>query len=121
MAHTRTSSKTNAAERRSGPATEAIEDYAKAIYALSQRTDDALVGTSALAERLGVAPSSVTAMLHRLDQASLVVHERYRGVRLTPDGERLALEVMRHHRLIEAFLVETLEMPWDLVHDEAEV
>jgi len=121
MAHTRTSSKANPAERRSGPATEAIEDYTKAIYGLSQRAEGHPVGTTALAERLGVAPSSVTAMLRRLDQYGLVVHERYRGVRLTPAGERLALEIVRHHRLIEAFLAETLGMPWDLVHDEAEV
>jgi DtxR family transcriptional regulator, Mn-dependent transcriptional regulator len=121
MAHTRTSSKANPAERRSGPATEAIEDYVKAIYALSQRAEGAPVGTSALAERLGVAASSVTAMLRRLDDVGLVSYERYRGVRLTPAGEQLALEVVRHHRLIEAFLAETLEMPWDLVHDEAEV
>ncbi len=121
MAHTRTSSKANPAERRSSPASEAIEDYTKAIYGLSQRADGHAVGTTALAERLGVAPSSVTAMLRRLDQIGLVVHERYRGVRLTPAGEQLALEVIRHHRLIEAFLAEALGMPWDLVHDEAEV
>jgi DtxR family Mn-dependent transcriptional regulator len=120
LAHTRTSSKANAAERQSAPATEAVEDYVKAIYALERRSDDA-VGTTALAERLGVAPSSVTAMLRRLDEMALVRHERYRGVRLTPAGEQLALEVIRHHRLIEAFLVEALDMPWDMVHDEAEV
>jgi DtxR family transcriptional regulator, Mn-dependent transcriptional regulator len=120
MAHTRTSSKANPAERRSGPATEAIQDYVKTIYGLSQRSDQP-VGTTAIAERLGVAPSSVTAMLRRLDETGFVAHERYRGVRLTPAGERLALEVVRHHRLIEAFLAETLGMPWDLVHDEAEV
>ena len=120
MAHTRTSSKANPAQRRSAPASEAVEDYVKAIYALERRGDDA-VATTALAERLGVAPSSVTAMLRRLDEMALVGHEPYRGVRLTPAGERLALEVIRHHRLIEAFLVEALDMPWDLVHDEAEV
>ena len=92
----------------------------KAIYALADRRDGP-VPTSALAERLGVAPSSVTAMLKRLDEARLVRHEPYRGVSLTPRGEQLALEVIRHHRLIEAFLAETLGMPWDRVHDEAEV
>jgi DtxR family Mn-dependent transcriptional regulator len=120
MAHTRTSSKANPAERRSAPASEAVQDYVKAIYALECRGDSA-VTTTALAARLGVAPSSVTAMLRRLDDMALVTHERYRGVRLTAGGKRLALEVIRHHRLIEAFLVEALDMPWDLVHDEAEV
>jgi len=120
MAHTRTSSKANPAQRRSAPASEAVEDYVKAIYALERR-GAAAVATTALAERLGVAPSSVTAMLRRLDEMALVTHEPYHGVRLTAAGERLALEVIRHHRLIEAFLVEALDMPWDLVHDEAEV
>jgi DtxR family Mn-dependent transcriptional regulator len=120
MAHTRTSSKARLDERRSSPASEAAEDYAKAIYALAHRLEGP-VPTSALAERLGVAPSSVTAMLKRLDEAGLVRHERYRGVVLTVDGEQLALEVIRHHRLIEAYLAETLGMPWDRVHDEAEV
>src|SRR5436305_168788 len=112
MAHTRTSSKARTDERTSSPASEAVEDYAKAIYALQHRLDGH-VPTSLLAERLGVAPSSVTAMLKRLDEAGLVSHEPYRGVVLTADGERLALEVIRHHRLIEAFLAETLDMPWD--------
>ena len=120
MSHTRTSSKVSLATRRSGPASEAVEDYVKAIYALSSRLEGP-VPTSALAERLDVAPSSVTAMLKRLDEAGLVRHERYRGVELTTDGERVALEVIRHHRLLEAFLAEELGMPWDRVHDEAEV
>ncbi len=120
MAHTRTSSKAPLEGRRSSPRSEAAEDYVKAIYALAHRLDGP-VPTSALAERLGVAPSSVTAMLKRLDDAGLVRHERYHGVSLTAKGERLALEVIRHHRLIEAFLAETLGMPWDRVHDEAEV
>ena len=120
MSHARTSSKANLTTRRSGPASEAVEDYVKAIYALSSRLE-APVPTSALAERLDVAPSSVTAMLKRLDEAGLVRHERYRGVELTTDGERVALEVIRHHRLLEAFLAEELGMPWDRVHDEAEV
>ena len=120
MSHTRTSSRTSAAGRRSAPATEAVEDYAKAIYALSRRLGGT-VPTSALAERLDVAPSSVTAMLKRLDEARLVRHRRYRGVELTRKGEQVALEVIRHHRLLESFLAETLGMPWDRVHDEAEV
>ena|SRR5436190_10619535 len=120
MSHTRTSSRANLAARHSAAATEAAEDYAKAIYTLAGRLDGP-VPTSALAERLDVAPSSVTAMLKRLDEAGLVRHEPYRGVELTADGERVALEVIRHHRLLEAFLAEKLGMPWDRIHDEAEV
>ena len=100
--------------------TAAIEDYAKAIYTLEERCD-AAVSTTALAERLGVTAGSVSAMLKKLDAAGLVTHEPYRGVRLTDRGRRLALEVIRHHRLIELFLAEVLEMPWDRVHAEAEV
>lgn len=102
------------------PATAAIEDYAKAIYALQERAQGT-VGTTALAERLGISTGSVSAMLRRLDAAGLVTHEPYRGVRLTERGERIALEVIRHHRLIELFLAEVLDVPWDRVHDEAEV
>jgi DtxR family transcriptional regulator, Mn-dependent transcriptional regulator len=120
VAHTRTSSKTRLDERRSAPASEAVEDYAKAIYALEAHGQGPIT-TSALAERLAVAPSSVTAMLKRLDELGLVRYEPYHGVTLTRSGERVALEVLRHHRLIEAFLAEALEMPWDRVHDEAEV
>jgi DtxR family transcriptional regulator, Mn-dependent transcriptional regulator len=99
---------------------QAVEDYAKAIFALARR-DEATVGTSALAERLGVSPGTVTAMLKRMAEMGLVEHEPYRGVALTPAGERVALEVIRHHRLIEAYLAEALGMPWDRVHAEAEV
>jgi DtxR family Mn-dependent transcriptional regulator len=101
--------------------TAAIEDYAKAIYALEERADAGVVTTTALADRLGVTAGSVSAMLKKLDGAGLVAHEPYRGVRLTENGRRLALEVIRHHRLIELLLVEVLDMPWDRVHDEAEV
>ena len=100
--------------------THAVQDYAKAIYALEQRADDA-VTTNALAERLGVTPGSASAMAKRLDALGLVRHEPYRGVRLTEQGRRVALEVLRHHRLLEAFLREELDMPWDRVHAEAEV
>ncbi|HEX2129773.1 MAG TPA: metal-dependent transcriptional regulator, partial [Solirubrobacterales bacterium] len=100
--------------------TEAVEDYAKAIYALERR-DEGPVGTSALAERLGVSPGTVTAMVKRLAELGLAVHEPYRGVTLTDAGRRVALEVIRHHRLIESFLADALGMPWDRVHDEAEV
>jgi DtxR family Mn-dependent transcriptional regulator len=98
---------------------EAIEDYAKAIYALSRRGEGA-VTTNALAERLGVTPASVSAMVKRLAERGLVEHVPYRGVALTPDGERVALEVMRHHRLLELYLAEHLGVPWDRVHEEAE-
>ena len=106
--------------RAEGAPTEAIEDYAKAIYALQRRTDEP-AATSALAERLGVAPSTVTAMVKRMQGMGLVSHELYRGVELTPKGEQIALEVLRHHRLLESYLVEVLGVPWDRVHDEAEV
>jgi DtxR family transcriptional regulator, Mn-dependent transcriptional regulator len=98
----------------------AVEDYSKAIFALQSRGDEA-VSTNALAERLGITPGSVSAMLRKLDELGLVAHEPYHGVRLTADGRRLALEVIRHHRLLERFLTDTLGMPWDRVHDEAEV
>lgn len=102
-------------------ATAAIEDYVKAIYTLAERAEAGVVTTMALAERLDVTAGSVSAMLRRLDAAGLVAHEPYRGVRLTPAGRRVALEVIRHHRLIELFLAEVLDMPWDRVHAEAEV
>ena len=106
--------------RHQGIASEAVEDYAKAIHAL-QGAGEGAVGTSALAGRLGVSPGSVTAMLKRIGKMKLVRHEPYHGVRLTAAGERVALEVIRHHRLIESYLAEALGMPWDRVHDEAEV
>src|SRR5213595_3164495 len=96
-----------------------IEDYAKAIYALQRR--HGTVSTNALAERLGVTAASASAMVKKLDGLGLVTHEPYRGVALTDDGERVALEVLRHHRLLELYLAESLDMPWDRVHDEAEV
>jgi DtxR family transcriptional regulator, Mn-dependent transcriptional regulator len=104
---------------RTGPG-EAVENYAKAIYAL-QRRGAAAVTTNALAERLGVTAASASGMVKKLGQLGLVRHEPYRGVELTPDGERVALEVLRHHRLLELYLAERLGMPWDRVHDEAEV
>ncbi len=98
----------------------AVQDYAKAIYALERRAGDA-VSTNALAERLGVTAASASGMVKRLDELGLVEHQPYRGVSLTDDGRRVALEVMRHHRLLELYLVETLGVPWDRVHQEAEV
>jgi DtxR family transcriptional regulator, Mn-dependent transcriptional regulator len=97
-----------------------VQDYAKAVYALEARAG-AAVSTNDLAARLGVTPGSVSAMLRKLAELGLVEHEPYRGVRLTDHGRRLALEVVRHHRLIELFLAEELGMSWDRVHAEAEV
>lgn len=98
----------------------AIEDYCKAVYVLETRLDEA-VSTNALAERLALTSGSVSGMLKKLDESGLITHVPYRGVRLTEKGRRVALEVIRHHRLLELFLAETLEMPWDRVHAEAEV
>lgn len=98
----------------------AVEDYSKAIFALQSRTDEP-VSTNALAERLGITPGSVSAMLKKLEELGLITHVPYRGVRLTADGQRLALEVIRHHRLLESFLADALGMPWDRVHAEAEI
>jgi DtxR family Mn-dependent transcriptional regulator len=99
---------------------EAIEDYAKAIYALSQdRVGPVLNGE--VAERLGVTPATATSMLKKLGGLGLVDYLPYRGATLTPAGEKVALEVIRHHRLIEAYLSEALGMPADMVHAEAEV
>jgi DtxR family Mn-dependent transcriptional regulator len=98
--------------------TPAVEDYLKAIYQLSQ--GGSAVGTSAIAERLGVAPGSVTGMLKRLGRQGLVEHERYQGARLTDDGLREAIRTIRRHRVLELFLVEVLGFTWDQVHQEAE-
>ena len=97
-----------------------VQDYAKAVYALEARKG-AAVSTNELAERLGVTPGSVSAMVRKLSEVGLLEHEPYRGVRLTGQGRRVALEVLRHHRLLELFLAEELGMPWDRVHAEAEV
>jgi len=99
--------------------TPAVQDYAKAIYRLEARSGSAT--TNDLAAELDVRPASVSGMLKKLDALGLVRHEPYRGVRLTEQGRRVALEVIRHHRLLELFLVETLGMSWDEVHAEAEV
>ena len=98
--------------------TAAVQDYAKAIYALETR--DGTVSTTALAERLGVRPASVSGMLKKLAELGLVEHERYHGVKLTERGRLVALEVIRHHRLLELYLAETLGLHVDEVHDEAD-
>ena len=97
----------------------AVEDYAKAIYALEER--GGRVTTTALATRLQVTPASVSGMVRKLHEQGLATHEPYHGVRLTERGTRLALEMVRHHRLLETYLAESLGMPWDRVHAEAEV
>jgi DtxR family Mn-dependent transcriptional regulator len=98
--------------------TDAIQDYLKEIYKLEAA--GRRVTTSALAEALEVSPPSVTSMLKKLATLGLVKHERYHGATLTEPGERVALEVIRHHRLIEQYLVETLGLPIDAVHVEAD-
>jgi DtxR family Mn-dependent transcriptional regulator len=98
----------------------AVEDYLKAIYALQGRGDGS-VTTTALACRLDVTAASASGMVRKLSEQGLVTHVRYRGVELTEHGTRVALEVLRHHRLLELYLAETLGVPWDRVHDEAEV
>ena len=97
---------------------EAQEDYLKQIFLLEE--DGSRVATQALAGRLGVRPASVTEMVGRLAHLGLVEHARYQGVSLTPIGRRIALEMLRHHRLLETYLVRELGYDWDEVHDEAE-
>jgi len=97
---------------------EAIEDFLKAVYLLQQEHER--VQTSQLADALAITAPSTTEMAKKLARAKLVSHEPYRGIRLTPAGERVALEIVRHHRLIELFLVKTLGYSWDEVHEEAE-
>lgn len=98
----------------------AVEDYAKAIYSLTGWGPET-ASTNDLAQRLGVRPGSVSAMIKKLDEAGLVERVPYHGVRLTAEGTRVALGVLRRHRLLELFLAEVLDVPWERVHDEAEV
>lgn len=99
--------------------TPAMEDYLRSIYMLQQQSET--VTTSALGEQLGgLKAGSVTGMIKRLAELNLVTHTPYYGVRLTPQGEQIALEVIRHHRLIELFLVQKLGYTWDEVHEEAD-
>ena len=96
-----------------------IEDYLKTLYLLSP--DGSAASTSAVADRLGVSAASATNMLKKLDSMSLVDYVPYRGAALTEAGMKIALETIRHHRLIETYLAEALGVPWDEVHAEAEV
>ena len=100
----------------------AVEDYLKTIHELQEDQGEERVSTSALAERMGVASASVTGMLKKLAavEPKLVDYKPYGGVRLTQAGDKIALEVLRHHRLIETYLIEALGFSWDEVHDEAD-
>lgn len=98
--------------------TPAHEDYLKAIYMLQSRSLE--VSNSALATHLNVAPASATNMVKKLAELGLVTYAPYQDIELTASGERVALEVLRHHRLLELYLHDKLKLPWDQVHDEAE-
>lgn len=100
--------------------TQPIEDYLKAIYECTRSGERA--STTQLAEKLAVTPASVTGMLQRLTTTTppLVEYQKHRGVLLTPAGEKVALEILRHHRLLEVFLHQVLGYPWDQVHEEAD-
>jgi DtxR family Mn-dependent transcriptional regulator len=95
-----------------------VEDYLKTIYQLAEGAGE--VATTGIAERLEVAPASVTGMIKRMAEAGLLEHEPYRGVRLTRAGRRAALAVIRRHRLLETYLITKLAYDWSSVHDEAE-
>ncbi len=97
-----------------------VENYVKAIYQLTGDEAEQTASTGAVAAALRVSPSSVTSMLKTLHESGLAEHRPYEGVRLTDQGTRLALRVVRRHRLIELFLVQTLSLTWDEVHEEAE-
>ncbi len=97
---------------------QAMEDYLKAIYKLLE--SGAQVTTSALADYMSVSPASVTNMVKKLADMNLLIYEPYQGVNFTPTGQKLALEIIRHHRLLELYLAEALGVPWDRVHEEAE-
>lgn len=97
-----------------------VENYVKAIYQLTGDDTEQSASTGAVAAALRVSPSSVTSMLKTLHESGLAEHRPYEGVRLTYQGTRLALRILRRHRLIELFLVQTLSLTWDEVHEEAE-
>lgn len=97
-----------------------IENYVKTIYQLTGGRPDQAAATGKLAEALRVSPGTVTSMLKTLSESGLAVYTPYEGARLTPAGRTLALRVLRRHRLIELFLVRTLALSWDEVHEEAE-
>jgi DtxR family Mn-dependent transcriptional regulator len=96
-----------------------MEDYLKVIYDLQAEGADT-VSTSSIAEMLEVTPPTATSMMETLEDRGLVDREKYKGVTLTPEGETVALEVLRHHRLLETYLAEALDYDWAAVHDEAD-
>jgi DtxR family Mn-dependent transcriptional regulator len=98
--------------------TRAVEDYLKVIYKLQQ--SGSRVSTAAIAAKLDVAQASVTGMIKKLAEMKLASYTPYYGVRLTPEGEKVALEIIRHHRLLELYLAEAMGYSWDKVHEEAE-
>ncbi len=98
--------------------TQSIQDYLKVIYKLAVNRKQ--VNTNAIAERLGVTQASVTSMLKKLSELNLIEYKPYYGVELTGGGEKIALEIIRHHRLLELYLAEALGYSWDQVHEEAE-
>ncbi len=102
-------------------ASSTVEDYLKRLYLEQQRSADRLVPLGRLAVAMGVAPGTVTSMVKALDESRLVHYEPRLGVRLSRSGERLALHVLRRHRLVELFLVKVVGMDWSEVHDEAEI
>ena len=102
------------------PQSSIAQDYLKAIYHLQRREGGNRVGTGALASWLSIAPASVTGMIKKLAEHGYITHSPYQGVALTPQGEKAALETLRHHRLLETFLSERVGMPWEEVHAEAD-
>lgn len=97
----------------------AMEDYLKAIFSLGRQGDS--VSTQALADRLGYSPASVTKMIKKLAEYKLLEYKRYQGVYLTDSGRKVAVEILRHHRLLELYLTQALGYSWDEVHEEAEL
>jgi DtxR family Mn-dependent transcriptional regulator len=109
---------TAARAKKKDPLTQPVEDYLKAIYAIGKGTGPA--ATNEIAQRLALAPASVSGMVRRLADQGLLAYERYHGVKLTETGRLAALRTLRRHRVIEAYLSQALSIPWDRVHDEAE-
>lgn len=99
---------------------QSVEDYLKAIYKLETTMDGKGVATSKLAKEMNVANASVTNMVKRLSDLGMVTYESYYGAKLTESGRKIALEMIRHHRLLELYLAEMLGYSWDQVHEEAE-
>lgn len=97
---------------------QSTDDYLKALYKLEEAEE--AVSTTALAKSMNVTAASATGMIQRLAREKLVDYRRYHGVRLSAEGRRIALQVIRNHRIVEMFLAEELNVPWDRVHDEAE-